>query len=88
MEDLRNLIKEKYREAIERTTICKDFNMTIEEIEESQDFELCFSLNPQKTTLKVEVCPLKEKKVYEIPLRQDERDVILSTAMEILNCED
>lgn len=47
MTDLSKIIEEKYRKIIKMmTTICKDFNMTIEEIEKSQGFELCFFFEP------------------------------------------
>lgn len=82
MLDFRDIMKEKnnclyltleeYREIIKRTTMCEDFNMTIEQIEDSQDFELYVYLIPERAKLKVKAYYLKEKRFYDVPLTQDE----------------
>lgn len=93
MTELSDLIKEEHREIYRRTTMREDFGMTIEEIEESQDFKFCFSLNAEKTKLKVEVCSSRKKKKYEVSLTQEERDAYINIATRILkegkyNCKE
>lgn len=66
------LTLEEYREIIKRTTMREDFNMSTEQIEGSQDFELYVYLIPERAKLKVKAYYLNKKKTYNVPLTQDE----------------